>query len=103
MIMALRQAIFDSFGYARRTPNGAMGHQSRVTVMVPLSTVSFQERFVNLLDDIPLDSNVDIYLFGDDITKAIGENLHRELIRHQQRHLYLSRNTFMSHGDIKRE
>lgn len=68
-IMALRQAIFDSLGNARRTPDGALGVQARTTVKVPFSCASFNNYFRSLRNvDLPPDNgNVDFYLKGDNI------------------------------------
>ena len=68
-IMALRQAIFDSLGDARRTPDGALGVQARTTVKVPFSCASFNNYFRSLRNvDLPPDNgNVDFYLKGDNI------------------------------------
>ncbi|XP_062619862.1 uncharacterized protein LOC134281406 [Saccostrea cucullata] len=75
-VMALRQAIFDSLGDARRTPDGALGVQARTTVKVPFSSTSFSTYFRSLKDlDLPADNgNVDFYLTGEEMTCAIGEN-----------------------------
>lgn len=65
-IMALRQAIFDSLGDARRTPDGALGVQSRTTVKVPFSCASFNTYFRSLKDTLSKDNgNVDFYITGD--------------------------------------
>ena len=69
--MALRQAIFDSLGDARRTPDGALGVQGRTTVKVPFSCASINTYFRSLRNvDLPPDNgNVDFYLKGDNIFK----------------------------------
>lgn len=51
-IMALRQAIFDSLGDARCTPDGALGVQSRTTVKVPFSCARFNTYFRSLKDTL---------------------------------------------------
>lgn len=67
-IMALRQAIFDSLGDARRTPDGALGIQSRTT----FSCASFNKNFRSLKDTLPTDNgNVDFYLTGNELSEAI--------------------------------
>lgn len=71
-IMALRQAIFDSLGDARRTPDGALGIQSRTTVKVPFSCASFNKYFRSLMDTLPTDNgNVDFYLTGNELSEVI--------------------------------
>lgn len=64
-IMTLRKAIFDSLGDARRTPDDALGIQSRALVNVPFSCASFNKFFRYLKDTLPTDNkHVDFYLTG---------------------------------------
>lgn len=63
--MTLRKAKFDSLGDARRTPDGALGIQSRTLVNVPFSCASFNKFFRSLKDTLRTDNrNVDFYLTG---------------------------------------
>ena len=70
-LAALRQMIFDSLGDIRRTPDGSMGRQTRITVKLPFRTEAFQA-----FRDAGVTSgsgNVDCYLTPDQVTAAIGE------------------------------
>lgn len=73
--LALRQAIFDSLAEVRYTPDGNVGRQSRVTVKVPFRKEEFDSKFRSLsLTQIPSGetSNVDCYITGQDLTRALG-------------------------------
>jgi len=74
--MALKQAIFDSLGEVRYTPDGTVGRQSRITVKLPFRKEVFNAHFRTLEhDSIPEDSsgNVDCYLTGNDLTCVLRE------------------------------
>lgn len=68
---------FDILGDVRRTPDGAIGHQSRVTVKVPFSKETFDCTFRNKgIPNIENDDsgNVDCHITVDDVSKVLGED-----------------------------
>ena len=69
---ALRQLIFDSLGDIRRTPDGNMGRQTRVTVKLPFRSKAFQA-FRDTNSGIAESGNVNTYLTTAQVTAAIGE------------------------------
>ena len=69
---ALRQLIFDSLGDIRRTPDGNMGRQTRVTVKLPFHSEAFQA-FRDTNSGIAESGNVNTYLTTAQVTAAIGE------------------------------
>lgn len=76
-VLSLKQSIFDILGDGRRTPDGAIGHQSRVTVKVPFSKETFDCTFRNKgIPNIENDDsgNVDCHITVDDVSKVFGED-----------------------------
>ena len=75
-VMALRQAIFDSLDEVRYTGDVNMGRQSRVSVKIPFSKDEFDKKFRKQgNENIPDNDcgNVECYITGEELTKAIGE------------------------------
>lgn len=76
-VLSLKQSVFDILGDGRRTPDGAIGHQSRVTVKVPFSKETFDCTFRNKgIPNIENDDsgNIDCHILVDDVSKVLGED-----------------------------
>lgn len=74
-ILSLKQAIFDSLADVRYTPEGSIGHQSRITVKVPFSVKTFSETFRAKVHKISKDNgNVDCHLTVDEVSLVLGND-----------------------------
>ena len=67
-LAALRQMVYDPLENIRRTSDGSMDRQTRVTVKLPFRTEAFRDAGISTGS-----GNVDCYLTQAQVTAAIGE------------------------------
>lgn len=74
-IGALQQAIYDTLCDVRRTPDGSIGRQSRVSVKVPFREAEFDRRFRDipaLRSRIPTCGNVEMMMTVEEMDIVFG-------------------------------
>lgn len=76
-VQALKQALFDSLGDARRTPDGALGLQRRVAIKLPFRTKAFRQSSGKLEKMEATTSNINAHITLDELRLAIGEGFDR--------------------------